>query len=62
MAHYSDEFNKLDKEHTLFTKRRLLGIIERASDEDIKFLFKVANNLKGYIQFEMLVKNLFGKN
>ena len=60
MSHYDSIFNKFEKEHAKDVRRKLYGIIERANDEDVKFLFKVANNLKGYKQFEMFVKNVIG--
>lgn len=60
-GHYNSIYNKLEEEQTKNIKRKLLGIIDRASDDDIKFLFKVADNLKGYKQFEMFVKNVIGK-
>ena len=58
---YNKYWTKLEEDHIVNKKRKLLGIIDRASNEDIKFLFKVADNIKGYKQFEMFVKNVIGK-
>ncbi len=61
MSHYSKQFNEVERQHEIHQKRRLQGIIEKASRDEIKLLYKVATNLKGYMNFEIFVKNVVGK-
>lgn len=58
MAHYDDIYNEIDKEELKKLKTTLKKKIGEMSNDDVRFIAKVIENLGGYKKFFELLKEL----
>ena len=60
MSHYDKQLAELEKERMDFKKKQLAVAIELMTDDEIKYMLKIATNLKEYQKFESTMRSLFG--
>lgn len=61
---YHNEMDKIAAENKVkkiaSIKKQLPEIIEKMSNEEIEYLFKVAESITDYMRFEATMRSLFG--
>lgn len=59
-SHYDKAFEEIRVKNLAEKKKFVLNVIDIMRDEELEYMWKVAMNIKGYMQFESVMKNLFG--